>query len=149
MHEVYLLLKKDLRILGNNLLLILRNPLRLIPYGLALAYFLFMYSRGVSGSEGTSAEVDMDAVGEVDVALQNIIGVLTVLALAYFLFQLYRASKKNITFFKMADVNLLFPAPVKPANILLYYMGRSFLPALGGSLFFLIYSGGQLAKDFD
>lgn len=149
MHEVYLLLKKDLRILGNNLLLILRNPLRLIPYGLALAYFLFMYSRGVSGSEGTSAEVDMDAVGEVDVALKNIIGVLTVLALAYFLFQLYLASKKNITFFKMADVNLLFPAPVKPANILLYYMGRSFLPALGGSLFFLIYSGGQLAKDFD
>jgi len=149
MHEVYLLLKKDLRILGNNLLLILRNPLRLIPYGLALAYFLFMYSRGVSGSEGTSAEVDMDTVGEVDVALQNIIGVLTVLALAYFLFQLYRASKKNITFFKMADVNLLFPAPVKPANILLYYMGRSFLPSLGGSLFFLIYSGGQLAKDFD
>ena len=149
MHEVYLLLKKDLRILGNNLLLILRNPLRLIPYGLALAYFLFMYSRGISGSEGASAEVDLDAVGEVDVAVQNIIGVLTVLALAYFLFQLYRASQKNITFFKMADVNLLFPAPVKPANILLYYMGRSFLPALGGSLFFLVYSGGQLARDFD
>ncbi|MCE2708013.1 MAG: putative ABC exporter domain-containing protein [Algoriphagus sp.] len=135
--------------MGNNLLLILRNPLRLIPYGLALAYFLFMYSRGISGSEGASAEVDLDAVGEVDVAVQNIIGVLTVLALAYFLFQLYRASQKNITFFKMADVNLLFPAPVKPANILLYYMGRSFLPALGGSLFFLVYSGGQLARDFD
>jgi hypothetical protein len=149
MNEVRLLLSKDLWILRNNLLLILRNPLRLIPYGIAAAYFFFMYTRGITGSKGASSDLNLDAAGEVDVAMQNVIGGITVLALFFFLFQLYRATKKNITFFKMADVNLLFTAPVKPENLLLYYMGRSILPALGGSLIFLVYSGGQLARDFD
>jgi hypothetical protein len=149
MNEVRLLLSKDLWILRNNLLLIFRNPLRLIPYGIAALYFFFMYTRRISGSKEVSSELNLDAAGKVDVAIQNVIGGVTVLALFFFLFQLFRATKKNITFFKMADVNLLFTAPVKPENLLLYYMGRSILPALGGSLLFLVYSGGQLARDFE
>lgn len=149
MNEVRLLLSKDLWILRNNLLLIFRNPLRLIPYGIAALYFFFMYTRRISGSKEVSSELNLHAAGEVDVAMQNVIGGVTVLAMFFFLFQLYRATKKNITFFKMADVNLLFTAPVKPENLLLYYMGRSILPALGGSLIFLVYSGGQLARDFE
>lgn len=149
MHEIRLLLKKDLLNLVNNLLLILRNPLRLIPYGLGAGYFFFMYSKGVTGSERVTSQVNGDALGEVDLTQQNIIGSLTVLALTFFLFQLYRATKNNISFFKMADVNLLFTAPVKPENLLMYYMARSILPALGGSFIFLVYSGGQLASEFD
>ncbi len=149
MNEVRLLLKKDFLIFVNNLLLILRNPLRLIPYGIAAGYFVFMYSKGIAGSGKVASNVDMDAAGEVDVTQQNIIGGLTLLALVFFIFQLYRATKNNITFFKMADVNLLFTAPVKPENLLLYYMARSILPALGGSMIFLVYSGGQLASEFD
>lgn len=149
MNEVRLLLKKDLLILVNNLLLILRNPLRLIPYGIGAGYFAFMYSKGIAGSQRVTSQVNMDAAGEVDVTQQNIIGALTVLALAFFIFQLYRATKNNISFFKMADVNLLFTAPVKPENLLMYYMARSILPALGGSFIFLVYSGGQLASEFD
>lgn len=149
MNELKLLLKKDLLIFKNNILLILRNPLRLIPYGMVLAYFGFMYSRRFSGSSSGNQELDIDSVGSVDYALQNVVGGATLLALAFFIFQLYRATKKNVTFFKMADVNLLFTAPVKPENLLIYYMGRSILPALGGSIFFLMYSGGQFAKDFD
>ena len=149
MNEVRLLLKKDFLIFVNNLLLILRNPLRLIPYGIAAGYFVFMYSKGVAGSQKVASNVNMEAAGEVDVTQQNIIGGLTLLALIFFIFQLYRATKNNITFFKMADVNLLFTAPVKPENLLLYYMARSILPALGGSLIFLVYSGGQLASEFD
>ncbi len=149
MNEVRLLLKKDFLIFVNNLLLILRNPLRLIPYGIAAGYFVFMYSQGIAGSQKVATNVNMDAAGEVDVTQQNIIGGLTLLALIFFIFQLYRATKNNITFFKMADVNLLFTAPVKPENLLLYYMARSILPALGGSMIFLVYSGGQLASEFD
>ncbi len=149
MNEVRLLLKKDFLIFVNNLLLILRNPLRLIPYGIAAGYFVFMYSKGIAGSGKVTSNVDIDAAGEVDVTQQNIIGGLTLLALVFFIFQLYRATKNNITFFKMADVNLLFTAPVKPENLLLYYMARSILPALGGSMIFLVYSGGQLASEFD
>ncbi|SHO65323.1 Putative ABC exporter [Algoriphagus zhangzhouensis] len=49
----------------------------------------------------------------------------------------------------MADVNLLFPSPVKPENLLIYYMGRSILPALGGSLLFIIYGASQMADKID
>ena len=101
MNEVRLLLKKDLLILVNNLLLILRNPLRLIPYGIGAGYFAFMYSKGIAGSQRVTSQVNMDAAGEVDVTQQNIIGALTVLALAFFIFQLYRATKNNISFFKI------------------------------------------------
>ena len=149
MHEVRLLLKKDFLIFINNLLLILRNPLRLIPYGIGAGYFFFMYSKGIVGSQRISSEMNLDAAAGADITQQNIIGGLTVVALVFFIFQLYRATKNNITFFKMADVNLLFPAPVKPENILMYYMARSILPVLGGSLIFLVYSGGQLASEFD
>jgi len=149
MHEVRLLLKKDFLIFINNLLLILRNPLRLIPYGIGAGYFFFMYSKGIVGSQRVSSEMNLDAAAGADITQQNIIGGLTVVALVFFIFQLYRATKNNITFFKMADVNLLFPAPVKPENILMYYMARSILPVLGGSLIFLVYSGGQLASEFD
>ena len=149
MNEVRLLLSKDLWIFRNNLLLILRNPLRLIPYGIAGAYFFYMYTQRISGSKEVTSDLNLEAASEVDVAMQNVIGGVTALALFFFLFQLFRATKKNITFFKMADVNLLFTAPVKPENLLLYYMVRTILPSLGGSLLFLAYSGGQLARDFD
>ena len=147
MNEIRLLLRKDLWILRNNILLILRNPARLIPYAIAVAYFVFMYSRGASASG--SAAGNLEAAGEVNFELQNLIGGLTLLALGFLIFQLYRATKNNVTFFKMADVNLLFTAPVKPENLLIYYMARSILPALGGSLFFVVYSGGQMARDFE
>lgn len=149
MNEIRLLLQKDLWILKNNILLILRNPARLIPYAIAVGYFVFMYSRGISAGSGSSQDVNLDAAEGVNFELQNIIGGITLLALVFLVFQLYRATKNNVTFFKMADVNLLFTAPVKPENLLVYYMARSILPALGGSLFFLVYSGGQMAKDFE
>ncbi|GMQ24771.1 hypothetical protein Aoki45_14530 [Algoriphagus sp. oki45] len=150
MNEVRLLLRKDFWIVKNNLLLILKNPLRLIPYAVMVGYFFFIYSQRMKdrAEESLSGE-NLDALGEVDYGLQNMIGGLTLLALAFLLFQLYRATKKNVSFFKMADVNLLFTAPVKPENLLLYYMGRSILPSLGGSLIFLAYGGSQMAGLFN
>lgn len=149
MNEIRLLLRKDLWILKNNILLIFRNPTRLIPYAVAVGYFIFIYTRRMGRDRVSTEEINLDAAGEVDFAMQNLIGGVTILALGFLMFQLYRATKNNVTFFKMADVNLLFTAPVKPENLLIYYMARSILPALGGSLFFLVYSGGQMARDFE
>lgn len=151
MNEIQLLFRKDLLILINNLKLILKNPLRLLPYAGLLAYFFFIYSmRMKSRSNDSGMETpSMEGFPEVDFAIQNIVGGITILALAFFIFQLYRATKKNVTFFKMADVNLLFTAPVKPENLLIYYMARSILPALGGSLIFLLYGASQMADQFD
>lgn len=154
MYEIKLLLRKDLWILKNNLLLILRNPLRLIPYAVLVGYFFFIYSmrmkrRDEDGLSDQIPEFDVNGLPQVDFALQNIVGGVTVLALGFLIFQLYRATKKNVSFFKMADVNLLFPSPVKPENLLIYYMGRSILPALGGSLLFIIYGASQMADKID
>lgn len=155
MNEFKLLLRKDLFILINNLKLILKNPLRLLPYAAFIGYFSFIYiSRSRSRAEKES--INMDEVNDalassekVDYIFQNVSGGITLLVLAFFIFQLFRATKKNVSFFTMADVNLLFTSPVSPSNILIYYMVRSLLPAIGGSLIFLAYGGSNLAGTFD
>lgn len=148
MNEIRLLFWKDIRILVNNIKLILKNPLRLLPYAGIAGYVFFMYflrmkSRGDDTPTQEMPELDVNGIPEIDFAIRNIIGAVTVLALGFLIFQLYRATKKNVSFFKMADVNLLFTAPVKPANILIYYMGRSILPSLGGAIIFVAYGYSQ------
>ena len=147
MKELKLLLRKDLWILKNNLLLILKNPLRLLPYLVLLGYFTFIYSQRVKSRQGS--EQALEGMNQIDYSLQNIIGVLTLLVLAFLIFQLFRATKRNVSFFKMADVNLLFPAPVRPENLLLYYMIRSLIPSIGGALIFMVYGGSQLAGNMN
>jgi hypothetical protein len=155
MNEVKLLLRKDFFIILNNIKLILKNPLRLLPYVAVLGYFSFFYfRRGGRSQEIDAGQLDtlQDAAGqvpEVDFALQNVVGGFTLAALAFLMFQLYRATKKNISFFTMADVNFVFTAPVNPSNLLVYYMIRSIFPALGGSLIFVLYSTAQLNDVFD
>lgn len=150
MNEIKLLLRKDIFILLNNIKLILKNPLRLLPYGLVVAYISFFYFRRTKkASEINADQLSQleDAAGqlpEVDYALQNIIGGTTLLALIILLFQLHRATQKNISFFSMADVNFLFTAPTVPSNILLYYMVRSILPSIGGAILFTLYGTAQV-----
>ncbi|SDD30855.1 Putative ABC exporter [Algoriphagus faecimaris] len=152
MQEIKLLFRKDLFVLKNNLLLILKNPLRLLPYGGMLAYFIFIYTMRIKDrnkDEVSLPELGSDGLPEVDFAAQNIIGGITVLVLIFFIYQLFRATKKNVSFFTMADVNYLFTSPAKPQNILIYYMARSILPSLGGSIIFLVYGASQMAGTFD
>ncbi|MFD2037118.1 putative ABC exporter domain-containing protein [Belliella marina] len=156
MNEIKLLFRKDLFILINNIKLILKNPLRLLPYIFVVGYFSFFYFRKTGKSTESVNPEDLEklqeaAEGAVDVkyGLVVLVGGLTVLALAFLVFQLFRATKKNVSFFSMADVNYLFTGPSSPANILVYYMIRSLLPAIGGSIFFMIYASSQLVDTFD
>jgi hypothetical protein len=151
MHEVKLLFRKDLFILINNIKLILKNPLRLIPYAVLVGYFTIVYTSR-SKDRAMDQEIpglDANGMEMVDFSMQNIKGGLTVLVLGFLIFQLYRATKRNVSFFKMADVNLLFTGPVKPENLLIYYMGRSLLPALGGSALFIVYGASQMTGLWD
>ena len=154
MNEIRLLLRKDILILINNIKLILRNPLRLLPYAGIAGYIFFMYylrlkSRGDDTPTPEMPELDVNGIPEVNFAMQNVIGGVTILALVILIYQLYSATKKNVSFFKMADVNLLFTAPVKPENILIYYMARSILPSLGGAIIFVAYGASQAIDTFD
>lgn len=155
MNEFKLLLRKDLFILINNIKLILKNPLRLLPYAFVVGYFSFFYFRrgNKSASVDTSQLEDIqEAAGqikEVNFALQNITGGLTLAALAFLMFKLYQSTKKNVSFFSMADVNLLFTSPSASSKILLYYMIRAIFPATGGAFLFTLYSTAQLNELFD
>lgn len=155
MDEFKLLLRKDIVIIINNIKLILKNPLRLLPYLIIVGYFGFFYVTGAKKRQ-ESGSLSMDefeelasGVEEINFGMQNLVGGITLLALAILMFQLYRASKKNISFFSMADVNLLFTSPAYPHRILIYYMVRSVFPALGGSLLFVLYSTAQLSEYYE
>ncbi|RPA68727.1 hypothetical protein EF405_09170 [Cyclobacteriaceae bacterium YHN15] len=155
MNEFKLLLRKDIFILINNIKLILKNPLRLLPYAFVIGYFSFFYFRrgSKSGEIDTSQVEDLkNAAGqieEVNFAIQNISGGLTLLALVFLMFKLYQSTKKNVSFFSMADVNLLFTSPASASNILLYYMVRAIIPATGGAFLFTMYSTAQLNELYD
>jgi hypothetical protein len=155
MNEFKLLLRKDIFILVNNIKLILKNPLRLLPYAFVIGYFSFFYFRrgSKSGEIDTSQVEDLkNAAGqieEVNFAIQNISGGLTLLALIFLMFKLYQSTKKNVSFFSMADVNLLFTSPASASNILLYYMVRAIIPATGGAFLFTMYSTAQLNELYD
>jgi hypothetical protein len=88
-------------------------------------------------------------IEEVNFAIQNISGGLTLLALVFLMFKLYQSTKKNVSFFSMADVNLLFTSPASASNILLYYMVRAIIPATGGAFLFTMYSTAQLNELYD
>ncbi|KEO74469.1 putative ABC exporter domain-containing protein [Anditalea andensis] len=148
MNDFKLLFKKDFYIVLNNIKLILRNPFRLIPYALLVGYFSLFYFRGRSQRFGDSS-TDLKELQGIDYGTQNVIGTLTVIGLIFLTFQLFRATKKNVSFFTMADVNFLFTSPVSPANILIYYMVRSLLPAIGMSLIFIVYGASQMSAAFD
>lgn len=153
MNEIRLLFRKDILILINNIKLILRNPLRLLPYAGIAGYIFFMYfirmKKGGGGGETQEMpDLDINGLPEVNFAMQNIVGAVTILALVILIYQLYSATKNNVSFFKMADVNLLFTAPVKPENILIYYMARSILPSMGGAIIFVMYGSSQAIDTF-
>ena len=91
MNEIRLLFRKDIFILINNIKLILRNPLRLLPYGAFLAYIFFIYSQRInSGEDSGSMEdlqnIDTSGLEQVDFGMQNIVGGITLAALAILIF---------------------------------------------------------------
>ena len=105
MNEIRLLFRKDIFILINNIKLILRNPLRLLPYAGIAGYIFFMYylrlkNRGDDSTAPEMPELDLNGLPEVNFAMQNMIGAVTILALAFLIYQLYAATKNNVSFFK-------------------------------------------------
>lgn len=66
-----------------------------------------------------------------------------VVALLFGGFALYGGMSETRTFFRMADVNLLFPAPLRPAQVILYGMVRN-IGSLALAMLLLVYQIGTL-----
>lgn len=141
MNEFILYLKKDFWSILNIVKGILKNPKRLIPYVLILGYFGFIFF--VRRKSNTSSEELEDAL-EAAKSLNDtfeIAKIITGLVLILFLFiNLFASLNKNITFFKMGDVNLAFTAPLRPRLIMTYALVKSLIPGFFTGMIILIYS---------
>ena len=129
-----LLLQKDLWTIKNIVLEIRQNPKRLISYalfGLWIVYMVFQYKK-------TNVKNDIESIDPENGPL--IVGGAILVISAFLLFYfLNKGTKESTTFFRMGDVNILFPSPVSPRQILLYYILKRSLFNLAFSSFIIIY----------
>ena len=125
--------------LKNRLLILRRKPAKLVAYLLMLIMIIAVILVSMIGlSESDRQNTDLVYLG------------LMVLGISYFLFAMgwSKGCKQGTSFFKMADVNLLFTSPLRPQNILAFglinQMGSVLL-----STIFLLYQIPNLVNQFD
>lgn len=89
-------------------------------------------------------EEDEEAVAEEEMTEEDIIFVkkviemgIFVLIVAVLLFGIHSGSKQGSDFFLMADVNLLFTAPMKPQSVLFFRLSFQMVALMLGSLYIL------------
>lgn len=128
------------RSLVNGLRRALTSPKRLITTAVIIIYYVWVVIRpmmsrgGVPGAAGMPGlrQIDFPALGVIDaVVFALFAGLSLILALSLFG---YRAS------FKPADVDILFPTPVRPRTVLLFRIVRDYLGTLIVPIFFLALS---------
>jgi hypothetical protein len=148
MKEFKLLAFRDLLILKNRLKEILKNPVRLILYCLFLGWLFRSVWMGSSSSGSTlnEAGVPEDLINEkAYLALSTISGILLLLI---FLVSVYTATLRKSTFFRNADVQFIFPSPLRSNWLLLYHVYRGLFPSIVFSLFSYAYLVLVIQPDF-
>lgn len=142
MHQLKILLLKDLLILKNNILLALRKPWRWL---FAVGFFgMLIYNRIALSTESadfTSSDAELPELSEAGIEkVQTIFAAFVgILSLLVVVFVISRATKRNTTFFINADTHFLFSGPFSPRLLILYQLFKSLLPALISSFVFIIY----------
>lgn len=126
------------RTLKNLIKGVFKKPILLIGYLLIAVFIVFMLIASFAMPSGLIRHGSNDLY----------IGIVTIA----FLFMYYTTFKlgidKGSTYFRMADVNMAFTAPIKPNHILLY----GFIKQLGGTFLFLFIAMCQipnLKNNFD
>lgn len=133
MKPLFYILKKSLK---NTIKEIIKKPKLLIGYILAILFFGFMIAYTVFMPASNLKRGSAGVFGAI------IIGIL--------LFVIYtgisQGTTKGSSFFRQADVNFVFPAPLSPQKVLIY----GFIQQLKSTLLILIFVAFQLpnAKNF-
>lgn len=135
MSALFFLLKKEAK---NSFLDLLRHPVKLVAYILLFGMLGFsIFQRAVMhwGVPPVTAAADIRLLHGVYFGALLLLGVPILLS----------GMKSGAAFFKMNDVNLLFPAPISPRKILLYGLLRQLASILLLTIFLLLY--GVMAMD--
>jgi hypothetical protein len=131
MKPLFYIIKKYLK---NSLLELKRKPGKLITYIVFLGFLIFTVAVGVKGG-GQKSEVSIDMFGSVAMGLLLFFTVPEILV----------SINSGANFFRGADINLVFTAPIKSQNVLIY----GFIKQMGSvffSLFFLLFQAPNLYR---
>jgi hypothetical protein len=113
----------------NTIKELFRKPAALITYGIIAAFFIFSFVMS-GGSNGTGENIALD------------ISIVKAIFCAYiaFIFVIgISSSLGGSSFFRMADVNLLFTAPLNAGSILVY----GFIKQLAGNILVMLFLAFQ------
>ncbi len=109
-----------------------RKPGQLIIYIIFLAMFVFMFIGSAKG--------EFNNKGVLSPELRSVIFAAFPLIILYF--TVSGGLKKGSTFYRMADVNFVFPSPIDRRSILIY----GFIRQLGFALLFIMWMMFQIAN---
>ena len=133
MSALFFLLRKEAK---NSLLDLLRHPVKLVAYILLFGMLGFsIFQRAVMHWGVPPVPADLRLLHGVYFGALLLLGVPILLS----------GMKSGASFFRMNDVNLLFPAPISPRKILLYGLLRQLASILLLTIFLLLY--GVMAMD--
>ncbi len=136
MKELKILLLRDFLILRNQIKMILRSPWRLLVYGLLL--FWITRSFWMRSSNVDTPEIDLE--GFTDDRAYRVAATLIGLGLLVFInLIVFNATQLKSTFFRNADVQFLFTAPLRSNWMLLYFMFRRVVPSIFLASLSLVY----------
>lgn len=133
MKPLFYLLKKSIK---NTLNEILKKPRLLISYTFMILFFALMIGYSIFMPASSLKKVSNDSFGAI------VVGII--------LFIVYTGVSQGITkgssFFRQADVNLVFPAPISPKRVLIY----GFIKQLKSTILIIFIAACQLpnAKNF-
>jgi len=103
------------RSIKNGFLETLKKPAKLIAYIVLIALMGFViFSGEVSGDSGVYSKRD----------IKELYALISLLYTLILLTDCFKGVESGASFFRMSDVNLLFTAPIRPLNILIYGLIR-------------------------
>lgn len=130
MRSLCFLLRKSVK---NSVCDIFRHPAKLVTYLILAAFLIFALAVGTTAPSGDSASrvpADREFLQAFYFLLLTSLGV----------FGVINGMSRGGSFFKMADISLVFTAPVSPRKVLVYGLLRSLGTVFMVSFFLLFYA---------
>ena len=130
MRSLCFLLRKSVK---NTICDIFRHPAKLITYLILAALLIFALAANTTAPSGDSAS-------RVPADREFLQAVYFLLLTAFGVFGVNNGMSRGGSFFKMADISLVFTAPISPRRVLVYGLLRSLGTVFMVSIFLLFYA---------
>lgn len=122
MRPLFYILKKSLK---NSIRELAKKPLTLIAYILMAIFFIFILAMSFVAPSGLLRKGSVETFGA--------LVLMAILVVVYF--GIRQGITSGSSFFRLADVNLVFTAPISPKQVLVYGFIQQFFLTLMGVLF--------------